>query len=57
MLDDIRSAESIWKNEAVREYTMTVTLPKSALKSKEGRVIVIRQVDIPITMLDDTSVR
>lgn len=51
----IDSAEWGWKEEAVPTYKASVRLPKSALKSKEGRVIVIRQVDVPVTMLEDIS--
>jgi hypothetical protein len=55
MIDDIESTKSVWSREAVPKYPTSVRLPRSALKSKEGRVIVIRQVDLPVTMLEEMS--
>jgi hypothetical protein len=51
MVADIESDKSVWSREAVPKYTLSVRLPNSALKSKHGRVLAIRQVELPVTAL------
>jgi hypothetical protein len=50
MRSDIASHTSVWKEEAVPTHVVTLRMPVSALKSKQGRVVVIREAEVPVTM-------